>query len=404
MASIVTLPPFAAHSEPISRLEDVFELLSRNPHPTDVVVDSSAFSMDRLPFARTLFLHFSPILLPPVEEELQDLKAKPDLLALRDFVFPDGVVHSGFRRSRFSAFEAYPRVAWRYTNLLRWRKLAIDIPLRKATRLAGTAPKGKDRSKLIHSILRMGVAHETITLANKDHRADRIADEVLAVFGVLNPIVTGRDCFVLTADRDVFEQAIRMCDLVFDDYGAFLLARDFRNDDARYGHRHEAHSFLFEGKAVAIGRAAEPDYLLPPPMLTKTCSTTVIDLKRLKTFTWISARNIEAAISFQEGDPLGRKGDPDGEHDILFNEPVDPADGSRCKSGHHFVIGHPTLLKVVEDTEAPFKIGPVPLFDLARAFNSNIRMAPGRTPRVLSPFAAHRERLTRALPRRSSGG
>jgi hypothetical protein len=78
-----------------------------------------------------------------------------------------------------------------------------------------------------------GIAHSTVKLANKGYRADRYADEALAVFAVLSPIVTGRDCILFTADEDVIEQTRTLCKMLFDDYGAFLVANDFRNNDFR---------------------------------------------------------------------------------------------------------------------------------------------------------------------------
>jgi transcriptional regulator with XRE-family HTH domain len=109
-----------------------------------------------------------------------------------------------------------------------------------------------------------------------------------------------------------------------------------------------------------------------------------------------SARNIESAISFQDGDPLGRKGDPDGVNDILFTQPVDRATHTRCGSEHHFVIGRATPLTLVGDV-SDGKIGPIPVFDLMRAFNADIPVAPRRAPKIVSPFAAHHERLTRSF-------
>jgi hypothetical protein len=93
----------------------------------------------------------------------------------------------------------------------------IDIAVRRAMREIGHEPVGKTRARLIRTLLEQGMATGTIKLANKEYRPDRYADEMLAVFSVLSPIVTGRDCFLLTADKDVFEQVLRMSEMLFDD-------------------------------------------------------------------------------------------------------------------------------------------------------------------------------------------
>lgn len=191
----VVLPPFSILHFSLDR-QQIIACVNRNPHPTDLLLDTSVFSIDRLPLVRE-------ILLVPVLIELEDLKAKPSLRELRNLVFPGDILNS-----RFSV---------RYASLLRWRRDVIDIAVRRAMREIGHEPVGKTRARLIRTLLEQGMATGTIKLANKEYRPDRYADEMLAVFSVLSPIVTGRDCFLLTADKDVFEQVLRMSEMLFDD-------------------------------------------------------------------------------------------------------------------------------------------------------------------------------------------
>jgi hypothetical protein len=366
----------------------MLNMILRNPNPTDVVFDTGVVSYDRIPLVREILLGCSPIVLPPVLAEFQDLKRKPELSDLRDLVFPEGAVNPNFRGDQRGVLAAYPRFVTRYASLLTWRKQAIDVPMRRAHRETGQAPVGRVRAKLIQKLIDSGVAAETIKLANKEHRTGRVADEVLAVFSVLSPIATGRDCVLLTADGDVIDQAHRMAQMLFDDYGAYLLASDFQNEESRYPDRHTVKSDFFSGEAIAIGRAAEPYDLLPPTNLTRTCATIVIDVGKLRGFVWISATNMEPAIAFQERDPLGRKGDPGNGNSILFSLPeMRGSERFRCGQTHHFAIGQPTLLRVSGED-----IGPVPLSDLFRAHGAR-RPPPERRPRILSPFLAHRQSL-----------
>jgi hypothetical protein len=393
----VVLPPFYESWSDVAQ-RDILAPALQNPHPTDILLDTSMFSIDRLPLVREILISSSPILLQPVLSELEDLKTKPRLAPLRDVVFPNGSLHPRFRGDDRRVLETYPRFSSRYINLLHWRRDAIKVAIRHAVRETGHEPVGKARAKLIQDMVSGGVAGETIRLANKASRPQRVADEVLAVFSVLSPILTGRDCFLYTADRDLRDQVVRMSEMLFGDYGAYLIARDFQNTGARYSHRHPWSSFPFIGEALAVGRAAHPDYLLPPPNLVKTCATVVIDVARLQSFTWISARNMEAAISFQDQDSLGRKGDPGAGKDIVFTLPVDPDEGDPCEEAFHFGIGAPALLK----TLSPELLGPIPAVDLLRAM-----MAKGkprvRQSRIVSPFAAHQQRLmSRAAAARKS--
>lgn len=321
---------------------------------------------------------------------------------MREIVFPNGSLHPRFRGDDRRVLETYPRFSARYISLLHWRRDAINVAIRHAVRETGKEPIGGARAKLIQNMISEGVALETVRLANKTSRQQRVADEVLAVFSVLSPILTGRDCFLYTADRDLRDQVVRMADLLFGDYGAYLIARDFRNTDARYAHRHpwtSSLSSLFLGEALAVGRDAHPDYLLPPPDLVNTCATVVVDVARLQRFTWISARNMEAAISFQDQDSLGRKGDPGDGKDIVFTLPADPNEDNPCQEAFHFGIGVPAPLKTLPGA----LFGPIPEVDLLRAMMANGEPRV-RQSRIVSPFAAHQQRLvSRVAAARKSG-
>jgi hypothetical protein len=395
----VVLPPFLMQRFDVDDRWGLLDPAFLNPYPTDVLLDTSIFSIGRVPLVREILRRSSPVLLPPVLNELEDLKTKPNLAEVRDLVFPRGVLNSQFRGDDNGVLRSYRRVALRYASLLHWRKSAIEVRARRVVREGGKAPVGKARAKLIQSMLDEGMAPETVKLANKGHRSDRIADEILAVFSVLGPIVSGRDCFLYTADGDVLDQVIRMSQMLYDDYGGFLIARDYLNNESRYTHRHSHNSDLFIGEAMAIGRIAAPDYLLPPPMLVNTCATTVIDVSRLKGFTWISARNIEPAVAFQEQDPLARKGDPGDGNDIVFALPHETNERPSCGVTHHFAIGKPAPLRTSDDS-----LGPMSMIDLARAMMAGSGM-PSKKSRILSPFAAHNDRLmsrARAAWRRRS--
>jgi hypothetical protein len=384
--SRIILPPFVEVPFKVDR-QRILDSATHNPHPTDVLLDTSVFSLSRLPLVRDILQRFSPILLPSIRQELEDLKLKPELRELRDIVFPGGTLSARFRGDDIGLLKSYSRFVVRYASLLRSRREVINTVVRRAVEETGVEPVGKARAKMIQNLLSQGLASTTIKLANKDYRRDRWADEVLAVFAVLSPIATGRDCFLFTADEDVSEQVLRMSHMIFDDYGAYLMAKDFRADESRYSHRHRYKSDLFTGDVVAVGRMVHPDYLLPPPMLVKTCSTTVVDVGRLKGFTWISARNMEPALAFQEQDPLGRKGDPGGDMGIVFTLPNTERVHFKCDTRHHFAIGTPVLVKPPKDGAEQ-----VSVIDLLRAI-ADSKPPTGRRLRIQSPFAEHQRRL-----------
>src|SRR4051812_39410033 len=85
----VVLPPFAMWHLDCPR-ELVVRHVLDNPHPTDLLLDTSVFSLARLPLVRELMRTCRPILLTPVRLELEDLKAKAALAELRKLVFPGG--------------------------------------------------------------------------------------------------------------------------------------------------------------------------------------------------------------------------------------------------------------------------------------------------------------------------
>lgn len=144
---IVTLPPFALIPFSLNR-QEMLDMTLRNPNPTDVLLDASVFSRERIPLAREILLGCSPVVLAPVLAELQDLQTKAELTDVRDLVFPGGSPHWKFRGDDRGVMAAYPRVFERYVNILRWRRQAIATPARRVERQTGQKPVGKARSQL----------------------------------------------------------------------------------------------------------------------------------------------------------------------------------------------------------------------------------------------------------------
>jgi hypothetical protein len=121
----VVLPPFSISNFTTER-RHLLSIVLNNPHPTDLLLDTSVFSVGRLDLVREILISFSPILLPPIRKELEDLKVKPALAELRNLVFPSGSLNSRFREDDHGVLKSYPRFSHRYANLLRWRRDMID--------------------------------------------------------------------------------------------------------------------------------------------------------------------------------------------------------------------------------------------------------------------------------------
>jgi hypothetical protein len=125
LPKMIVAPPFSL-LEFTLEAKDMMTAILGNPHPTDLLVDASVFSLTREHLIRDLLLHCLPILLPPVLEELEDVKTKPSLKVLRDYIFPGGALNSRFRTDPYEVLMRYPRVVVRNASLLRWRREAIE--------------------------------------------------------------------------------------------------------------------------------------------------------------------------------------------------------------------------------------------------------------------------------------
>ncbi len=176
---------------------------------------------------------------------------------------------------------------------------------------------------------------------------------------MLGPILLGRDCFLLTADRDVFKQTFRLIQLIFDDYGSFLIAQDFVRNPDRYTHRHEINTPLMEPGAIAVGPLEDPDYILPS--IFRTCEIYVIDVGTRESFVWVCIREVEQMLSFQNRSADGRTADGGNAMNAHICFPV-----GDCRNVQtHFVVGRDRLFKA--------EIGaiPIPSFDVVRALSDD---------------------------------
>jgi hypothetical protein len=181
----------------------------------------------------------------------------------------------------------------------------------------------------------------------------------LAIEAVLRPILSGRDCFRLTADRDVFEQTFRFIELLFDDYGSFLMAQDFMRNPDRYTHRHEINTPLMEPGAMAIGRVDDPDYLLP--RIFRACAIFAIDVGTRESFSWVCIREIEQMLTFQSRSADGRTADGGNGMNVHICFPM-----AKCRNVQaHLVIGKDQLHKA--------QMSPIPIsrFDILRALSDH---------------------------------
>lgn len=319
------VPPFSYRGDKLRSESAVLDVILANPHPTDVLVDSSLFGASRINLVRQLLIRTALKILPEVRDELAELANRPTH-ALKDVLFPDGELNSRLEPLAYSAVERYAYATSRYVNLLHLRTRFLEVAMKPGT-------KGKERHKIIQDLLNRGFSWRTVRLANKDKKRRRYTDEVLVVYGVFSPILTGRDCFILTADQDVFDQFYQFTVLLHDDYGSFLIGEDYRQNPERYPHSHPWTTPFMQAGAITIGRALEPVHLLPK--IQRTCATYVIDVSTLHFMAWVSIREIEAALAFQEGAADGRVGNGGNG----MNVHVSLGD-SNCKAApQHFTIG-----------------------------------------------------------------
>ncbi len=342
-----------------ARLESegaVVDNVLANPHPTDVFADSSQFAPNRLNLVRQLLIATTIKILPDVRLELADIEKGP-ASALKELLFPGGQLNSRIELSAYRAVQEYEYVATRYTNLLHFRKRLLEGPMQAYRERTSVNAKGKERGKIIREALKSGISWRTVRLANKGDERRRYTDEILSVYGVLSPILTGRDCFILTADRDVFDQFYQFTVLLHDDYGSFLIGEDYRQNPTKYGHVHRWATPLMQTGAVTIGRISEPNSLIP--IVKRTCASWVIDVNSLDFMSWIGLREIEAALRFQEDARDGRVADGGDARSVHIS-----LEDHTCKMvPAHFTVGEDRFAISLET-----KLGRIRLsrFDLAR--------------------------------------
>ena len=335
----------------------MLETIRSQSHPTDVVADSSVFAPDRLDLVRQLLIERRLRILPEVARELGDLLAHTT--PLRDLVFPGGDLNPRLEQYGHDVFQGYERVAAKYVNLLHTRKRLLEKAQTEFELASGRKPVGRERASLAQKVqAASGASWRTLRLGTKGDPLRRYTDETLAAHTVLSPIISGRDCFVLTADADVFDQFFQLTQLLHDDYGSFLLGEDFRANPGRYPHSHAHTSPFMKPGARAFGRESEPNRLLPS--IAPTCASWVINVSDGSFLTWVATRNVGQALRFQNQQDDGRVADAGGGlglH-ISMGEP----DCRECRA--HFTVGSDELA-LVGDTIA----GRIALsrFDLYRA-------------------------------------
>ena len=337
------------------------------PHANDVLVDSSFFSPARADLIRRLLIERTVLLIPEVQDELNELKPeKPKKTSghLPSILFDTtGKFNQRLGCASEEWMRGYEYPITRYVNLLHMRRRILEKPLRDFEKREGRRAVGKDLIKLQRQILAQGISQRTLSLARKGDEKRRYTDEVLSIQAVLRPIIVGRDCFVLTADRDVFEQIFQFTQLLHDDYGSFLIAQDFARNPDRYTHRHKISTPLMKPGAIAIGRVREPDYLLPS--IFHTCAVCVIDVRTRQILHWVCTREVEQMIDFQSRSADGRVADGGNGLNVHMSLPT-----RKCRDAHaHFVVGED---QIVYDLQTP--IGPIRLsyFDIFRVMRDKL--------------------------------
>jgi hypothetical protein len=356
-------PPFSLMSGSFRDDQGILDTIYGWPHANDVLVDSSFFSPARRELIRRLLLDRSVLLIPRVQAELNALKSKARGQTLHELVpiifSPTGEFNQRLECASREWMDGYAYPIIKYLNLLHMRRRVLEKPLDNFEKSKGQRATGKDLSRLQRQLLSEGIGPRTLSLAVKGDPRDSYTDELLSIETVLRPILLGRDCFLLTADRDVFEQTFRLTQLVFDDYGSFLIAQDFARNPDRYTHRHEISTPLMKPGAIAVGRVNDPDYLLP--MIFRTCAIHVIDVGTRESFVWVCIHEVEQMLSFQNRSADGRTADGGNGMNVHICFPT--GDCPRVQA--HFVVGKDHLRKG--------KIGsiPIPVFDVARALSDN---------------------------------
>jgi hypothetical protein len=310
---------------------------------------------------RRLVIDRPLLLIREVQEELNDLKAKTQKDSLRELVSivfdAKGEFNQRLQRASEKWTRGYEYPISKYVNLLAVRRRVLRNLVHDFEKHEGRRPAGKEMIKLQRQWLAKGISQRTLSLARKGIEKRGYADETLSVEAVLRPIITGRDCFVLTADKDIFEQVYQFTVLLHDDYGSFLSAQDLTRNPDRYTHRHEIHTDFMKPGAIAIGQVRKPDYLLP--RMFHTCAVCLIDVGTLEFLTWVCMREVEEMLNFQGRSADGRTADGPNGLNVHISIPT-----RKCRDATaHFVIGEDRILT---DFQTP--IGPIRLsyFDIFR--------------------------------------
>jgi hypothetical protein len=334
----VIQPVFSSWTRHIDSDEDILNMIHNWPRANDVLVDSSFFSPVRIDLNRRLLLKRPVLLIRAVQDELNTLKLttnKETLGQLASILFD---ATGGFNRSFNCASEkwirGYEYPIMRYLILLRLRRSILKKPLRTFEKHEGRRALGKDLSRLKRQALSYGISQETLRLAKKGGEEKSYADEWLSVEAVLRPIIVGRDCSALTADRHVFDQIVQFAHLLFTDYGSFLIAQDFARNPDRYTHRHEISTPAMKPGAIAIGRVSDPDYLLP--RIFRMCAVCVINVTTRDVFSWVCMREMEQMLDFQSRSADGRTADGGNGLNVHISLGFTP----NCRDAQaHFVLG-----------------------------------------------------------------
>jgi len=238
-----------------------------------IFCDSSVFAERYAEVLGSQLLKRPLYLVPHVREELVRFSAlSPRSRAeaeLKRVVFPGGQFHESLRAYDHRPLGPFQVALAFYLNMLLVRRHALDGPVAEYARRHGRAPTGAARHKLAQRLGR--ISQRTLQLATKGAAPGVVADEELVVTAVMHAIVTGQPTFVLSADRDVFEQWFKLTGLLYNDFASMLLAKDYLEHPTHYGPRFELSehkdidALIGDGGAgsFAFERPGSVDYLFP---------------------------------------------------------------------------------------------------------------------------------------------
>ena len=373
----VHLPAFSTHDEYLANERDVVAAIHSHPHPLDILVDGSVFSPSRIDLVRHLLATTQMRLILHVVLELVELFNVTDerTRELRDVLFPGGKISALLRQDGFQVLPGHRRVAAKFAELLHLRRRALQVPFERFRAQHGREATGKERSVIIRAAVRDGVSERTVQLANKRDDLTKVADEWLAVCCVLGPILTGRDCLVLTADADVADHVFELHALLHEHYGSLLIADDLRRNPWRYPHRHSAEVGFMKPGAVAYGREVDPDYLRPS--IAVTCASWVINVTDLSSFIAVASRDAARTLSLQNESPTQRVADGGDGRTVHMTSWAE----TRCRgSKMHCVVGEDSLIR---DSESSFGRICISAHEYAFVLGAKRRFTP--LPRVWMP-------------------